>query len=206
MRTLTFESREEWLAGRRGKITGSRLKNIVTKRGNDHKIGFYELIAERLGIPPDEEDAMDRGTRLEPEALEMFTKETDKKLDTSLVMWTRDDNESVAISPDAFVVPGKKKPIEEAVEAKCLSSARHIEAVITGKVPKEYEDQVIQYFVVNDALKTLYVVFYDPRLAYKPYFVIEVKRDEMVEQIEEYLEMEKSILTEVNRVVNELTF
>ena len=51
MRTLTFETKEAWAEARRGKITGTRLKDIIVKRGTGKKIGFYELIAERLGIP-----------------------------------------------------------------------------------------------------------------------------------------------------------
>jgi putative phage-type endonuclease len=200
MKTLKFSSKEEWLAARRGKITGSRLKDIVVKRGTGKKIGFYELIAERLGIAPDEENAMERGSRLESEAIEHFVKETDKKVDTSLVIWTRDDNDNIAISPDGFI--GKK----EAVEVKCLSSARHIEALITNQVPDEYQMQATQYFVVNDALKTLYFVFYDPRILSKPFFTIEVKREDKEEEITEYLEYQKKTLDEVDAIVNQLTF
>lgn len=200
MKTLKFESREEWLAARRGKITGSRLKDIIVKRGSGRKIGFYELIAERLGIPADDESAMDRGTRLEPEAMERFAKETGKKLDTSLVIWSRDDDESIAISPDGFI--GKK----EAIEAKCLSSARHIEAYLTQKVPDEYEYQVLQYFIVNDQLQKLHFVFYDPRLIAKDFFFITVDRKTVKEQVEEILAYERGVIAEVNEVVNSLTF
>src|ERR1700704_2195090 len=106
MKTLKFADREAWLFARRGKITGSRLKDIVVKRGTGRKLGFWELVAEGLGLAPEDESAMDRGSRLEPEALERFATETKKKLDTSLVIWTRDDDESIAVSPDAFI--GKK--------------------------------------------------------------------------------------------------
>ncbi len=199
MKTFKFETREEWLMARRGKITGSRLKDIVVKRGTGYKIGFYELIAEKLGIPADDESAMDRGTRLESEAVEQFTKETGKKVDTSLVMWTREENENIAISPDGF---GK----DFAVEAKCLSSARHIEAWLTKKIPDEYEYQKLQYFIVNDKLKKLYFLFYDPRLLYKPFFTIEVKREDVEEEVQEYLEYQKNILERVDEIVNDLTF
>ena len=200
MRTLKFESREEWLAARRGKITGSRLKDIIVKRGTGRKIGFYELIAERLGVPADDENPMDRGTRLEEEAVARFVEETGKKVDTSLVIWTRDDNESIAISPDGFI--GKT----EAVEAKCLSSARHIEALLTQKVPDEYEMQKLQYFIVNDKLKTLHFAFYDPRILAKPFFVIDIKREEVKEEVAQYLEYEHQIIKDVNDAVNQLTF
>src|SRR3954454_22227301 len=103
MKTLTFDSQEEWLAARRGKITGSRLKDIVMKRGTGYKMGYYELIAERLAVAADDENPMDRSTRLEEEAMKRFVEQTRKKVDTSLVIWTRDDNESIAVSPDGFI-------------------------------------------------------------------------------------------------------
>lgn len=200
MKTLKFDNKEAWLAGRIGKITGSRLKDIVVKRGTGKKIGFYELIAERLGIPADGENAMDRGTRLEAEAVEAFTKETGKEVDSSLYIWTRDDDESIAISPDGVI--GKT----EALECKCLSSARHIEAFLTQEIPDEYEFQKLQYFIVNDKLQTLYFAFYDPRLLAKPFFYITVKREDIEKEIEQYLNYQRETLAEVNAIVNQLTF
>lgn len=200
MQTHKYETKEEWLEARRGKITGSRLKDIIVKRGTGQKLGFYELIAERIATAPDEENPMDRGTRLEEEAIARFSKETGKKVDTSLVIWTRDDNESIAISPDGFI--GKTV----AVEVKCLSSALHIKAWLTQQIPDEYEMQALQYFIVNDSLKTLHMVFYDPRIPAKDYFVITINRKDVEEKIKEYLEYEKKILEEVNQIVINLTF
>lgn len=200
MKTIKFDTKEEWLAGRIGKITGSRLKDIVVKRGTGKKIGFYELIAERLGIPADGENPMDRGTRLESEAVEMFTKETGKKVDTNLYIWTRDDEESIAISPDGVISK------TEALECKCLSSARHIEAFLTQEIPAEYEFQKLQYFIVNDKLETLYFAFYDPRLLAKPFFYITVKREDIQKEVDEYLDYQRKTLVEVNAIVNQLTF
>lgn len=199
MRTHKFTDRDAWLAARRGKITGSRLKDIITKRGNGKKIGFYELIAERLGIPADGENPMDRGTRLEPEALALFEKETGKKLDTSLILWTRDDREDIAISPDGII--GKT----EAVEAKCLASARHIEAFLTEKIPAEYHEQGLQYFIVNDKLRKLHFAFYDPRLLAKPFFIITLNRKDLEEEIAEILEYERTTLTEIDDIVATLS-
>lgn len=199
MKTLKYDTKEEWLAGRIGKITGSRLKDIVVKRGTGKKIGFYELIAERLGIPADGENDRYRGTRLEAEAVEAFTKETGKEVDTNLYIWLRDDDESIAISPDGVI--GKT----EALECKCLSSARHIEAFLTQEIPDEYEFQKLQYFIVNDELQTLYFAFYDPRLLAKPFFYITVKREDVQKEVDQYLEYQKITLAEVNEIVNNLT-
>jgi predicted phage-related endonuclease len=200
MRSRLFDDREAWLLARRGKITGSRLKDIIVKKGTGRKIGFYELIAERLAVAPDSERPMDRGTRLEEEAIERFSTETGKKVDTSLVIWERDDNDSIAVSPDGFI------GVTEAVETKCLSSARHIEAFLTQKVPDEYEMQVLQYFIVNDKLKTLYFAFYDPRIPFKDFFYLTVKRKDVEEQVTEYLEYQRKTIAEVNEIVNSITF
>ena len=201
MKTLKFETRESWLSARRGKITGTRVKDLIVKRGTGKKKGFYELIAERLAIEPDtEETAMDRGTRLEEEAIQKFVETTGKELNTSLVIWTRDDNDSIAISPDAFI--GNKV----AVEAKCLSSASHIEAWLTQEIPAEYQDQAIQYFLVNDELETLYFCFYDPRIPCKDFFWIEVSRESVKDKVVEYLQYETETLKEVNDIVVSLTF
>lgn len=199
MKISKFEDRDAWMDARRGKITGSRLKDIIVLKGTGEKKGFYELIAERIGSKRDGERPMDRGTRLETEAIAKFSEVTGKKVSEDLVIWMRDDEESIAVSPDGVVSE------EEAVEVKCLSSASHIEAYITQQVPKEYVMQTIQYFIVNDALTTLHVVFYDPSLAFKDYFVIEIKRQHIEPEIEEYLSTQRAKLQSVKDWVTKLT-
>lgn len=199
MKIQKFENKEDWLQARKGKITGTRLKDIVVLRGNTPKIGFFQLIAERLAIPADDENPMERGLRLEGEAIARFEKETGKKVNTDLVLLTRNDNESIAYSPDGYM--GKV----EAVEAKCLSSAHHLEAWYYNVVQKDYQMQTIQPFIVNPSLKKLYVVFYDPRIPAKDYFVIEVLRGDVKKEIDEYLEYQRKTLEEVEKIVLELT-
>ncbi len=198
MKIQQFNKEEEWLEARRGKITGTRLKDLVTK-GSTRKIGFYEIIAERIAIPASDENVMDRGKRLEDEALELFAKRTGKKVKNDLVIWSRDEDENIAISPDGSI--GKT----EAVECKCLSSARHLEAYITKEIPSEYWYQVLQYFIVNDKLKKVYFLFYDPRLPID-LFHLEVTRKEVEEEVKQYLELEKQVLTEISKWETELTF
>lgn len=199
MRTEKFADRDEWLDARRGRITGTRLKDLIVKRGTKPKKGFYEIIAERVAIPHDGENVMDRGLRIEEEAIQRFAKETGKKVNTDLVIWSRDDQPDIALSPDGFI--GKT----EAVEVKCLNSAAHIEAWITKEIPAEYEYQVLQYFVVNDKLKKLYFVFYDPRMP-RDFFFIEVPRAQVQEQVTECLELERESLARIEEIERLLTF
>lgn len=200
MKVTNFESREDWLAGRVNRITGTKLKDLIVKRGTGKKIQFYQLIADRLAVVPDEENPMDRGQRLEEIAISRFAEETGKEVDTRLIICSREDNDSIAFSPDALVV-GEKA----VVEAKCLSSAKHLEAFITQKIPSEYEEQSIQPFIVDDSLETVYFVFFDDRIPCKDYFVIEVHREDIEEQITEYLQYEKDVLEEVKDIVSTLS-
>jgi len=199
MITKKFNSEEEWFGARKGKITGSRLGSLFSKRDKKPLKAFYEIIAERIAIPADGENVMDRGKRLEVEAIERFEKETGKNVNKDLVLWMREDNEDIAVSPDGYI--GET----EAVECKCLNSASHIEAFLTKAIPSEYEYQVLQYFIVNEKLQILYFVFFDPRMP-KDFFYHEVKREEVAEKITEYLEMEKEALKKIKDIENQLTF
>jgi predicted phage-related endonuclease len=207
MKILTYEDKAQWLTARLGKITGTRLKDIVVKRGTGKKLGYYELIAERLSVSEEDFDGyipnetpMDRGTRLQKIALEEFSKQTGKKIDDKLVLWVRDDNESIAISPDGTVI-GE----EAAIETKCLASARHVEAYLTQAVPDEYEFQKLQYFIVNEKLQTLYFSFYDPRMPAIQFFFLKIERKDIEEDIKTYLEYQRTVLKEVEEIVAKLS-
>lgn len=204
MKILKFETQDEWLDGRRGKITGTKAGKLFSKRDKKPLKGYYELIAERVAIPASGENVMDRGHRLEIDGVVRFEKETGKSTNKDLVIMCRDENDSIAYSPDAFI-EGKKGIITEDVEVKCLNSASHIEAWLTKKVPSEYEDQIIQGFVVNDKLETRYMVFYDPRMPID-FFYLTITRKEVEEQVGNFLEMERKVLLEISEIEKELTF
>lgn len=199
MKTLQFDNEEEWLDARKGKITGTRAGNLVSKRDGKPLKAYYETIAERVALPMNDENAMDRGKRLEVEAIERFEQETGKKVNKSLVLITRDDESDIAYSPDGFI--GKT----EDVEVKCLNSAAHIEALLTGKVPSEYEAQFLQGFVVNDKLKKRYAIFYDPRMP-KDFFYFTIERKDVKEEVMAMLDMERRLLEQIREIEGKLTF
>ncbi len=210
MKTIRFTEEiggiEAWRVWRLAKITGSRAKDIGLSKTGIPKIGNYALIAESwigsAALAEDDEStesAMNRGTRLEKEAIARFVKETGKKVDDSLIGWERDDDPRIAISPDGFI--GKIA----GVEAKCLSAARHIEAFITRQIPKEYQEQKKQYFVVSN-IRSLFFVFYDPRFpAGLDFFYIEVKRKDIKEEIETALQEQRDTLKWVREQTSALT-
>lgn len=200
MRIRTFSTEEEWMKARLCKIGGSRLKDIIVLRGDSYKIGFYELLAERLALPEEPENPMDRGKRLEEVAMERFMQDTGKKVNTDLIICERDDNPNIIVSPDGYI--GET----EMVEIKCLSSARHLETYLKQTIPSDYYMQVVQYFVVNEKLKNLYFVMYDPRIPAKDYFYLTITRDFVADDVEKYLEYEKMVLKEIDEIAVKLTF
>ena len=197
MISKTYDTESEWKETRMGKITGSRLGRIVVKRGTGKKIGFYELLAEKLGAVSDDENPLDRGHRLEEDAVEQFVKATGKEVQVGNVIWMREDDNNIAISPDGII--GEN----EALEIKCLNSARHLEAFLNQEVPSDYEMQTLQYFIVNEKLETLYLAFYDPRLPVKSFFYLTVKRNQA--DVDLYLEYQRKTLEEINVLVTNLT-
>jgi len=193
------EGKKEWMDYRIGKIGGSGLKDIITEKGE--KKAFYQLIADRLAIPKDEEDVRDRGNRLEVEAIEELEKKINKVFIKDRHIWQREDNESIMVSPDGYLEDEK-----EAVEVKCLNSAEHIEALITEEYPKQYRYQALQYFIVNDKLEKLYFVMYEPRLRVSQFIYFEIYRANLEGDIAKYLQYEKDKLEKVNYYVEKLSF
>ncbi len=196
------QGEQEWFDYRKGKISGTMLSDLYSKRGN-RKLGFYELIAEKLAIEPDDENRMDRGLRLENEAIEVFTKQTGKRVE-QVGICVHDKYPEIINSPDGLIK--HKGKYTEAVEIKCLSPARHIQAVVENKVPDEYEAQKLQYFIVNPDLERLYFIFYDPRIASVPYHTVEVTREELGDLPDKYLQFQIEQIEEVNTIIEKIAF
>lgn len=195
------QNSEEWLQWRKAKITGSRLKDIIMKRGTGRKLGFYEILAERLSMDTSQVDnPMERGHELEVEAIKEFENITGLKVNPDCGVWVSDESEYIALSPDGEISD------TAAVEVKCLSSARHLQALIEQEIPGEYDEQVAQYFIVNDKLEQLYFVFYDPRIECKPLHYIIVDRADILVKIDAYREYEKEALAEIDALVEQLTY
>ena len=205
MKTINVEQRtDEWFSLRQGKITGSKLNDIITRRGSKRKLGFYELMAERLGLQEvSEETAMDRGSRLEAEARALFEAETSKKVE-EVGFCISENNPNIALSPDGLILNDGK--YTEAVEIKCLSSSRHLQMYFERELDNAYEAQAMQYFIVNPDLDKLYFVFFDPRITVKPMFIHEINRVEVETQIEFYRDYQEQTLDEINKLIEELAF
>ena len=167
----------KWFQLRKTRITGTTLKGLMgTAKARQEAI--YETIANRLkvGIDDEYENAMDRGTRLEPDAIKMFEFETNKSVE-EIGMCESDENSAIAQSPDGYIANTKDT---EAIEVKCLMGKNYVKMWLTNEVPDEHKWQVIQYFVVNDKLKKLYFVGFNPEIPIHALHIIEVERDEVL--------------------------
>jgi hypothetical protein len=207
MKVTRFEDKTEWEQFRLGKITGSRLKDLIVKRGTEMKKGYYDLIAERLTTTheSDEVPAMQRGNILEPQAVTLFMEEmlyTNgtplEEWEAGLVIWQREDNPNIALSPDCYHID-----LEKAVEVKCLNSGEHIKSYLTKEIPDVYEEQVIQYFIVNEKLETLYFAMFDPRfiLDKHKFFYLTLNRKDLETKITDYYTQQVNMLDRVEAIV-----
>jgi exodeoxyribonuclease (lambda-induced) len=203
MQILNLEQRTpEWLEARRGKVTGTGLKKILG-RPQTRTDYFYEVLAERLTSEGLEEgeSAMQRGVRLEPEALEAFEAKTKKKVEIA-GLCVDDQNEWIANSPDGLIkVKGKYR---EAAEIKCLSSANHLKVWLENKIPDDHMAQAMQYFILNKDLEILHFASYDPRMTMHPLHIIKLKREDIEEDIAKAKEAEEKFINEVNAKFDEI--
>ena len=187
---------DEWHHLRKGKLTGTTVKSIMgTPKARQEAI--YEIIAERLTVGVEgeyPENAMDRGNRLEPDAIAAFELETGKTVERT-GFCEDDSNAFIANSPDGLIGD------TEAVEAKCLGGKNHVKMWLTNEVPDEYKWQVVQYFVVNEKLEKLYFVGYNPDIEIHPMHVIEVERAELEKEIDEARIAEEEFLKEVDEIL-----
>ncbi len=226
MRIYRLEQNSEvWLEERRGKITGTKTKVGHQARNKTKRyVGFYTVLAEKLSIAKDGEDAQDRGHRLEPDALKRLAKERNLQIDDEPGMWISDVDDDISVSPDgAEVVEGDKLPTF-GVEVKALESHSHLRYMLEDRerqkqpdynpimsVPNEeshqYREQVLQYFVVNEALETMYFCLYDDRFVFDHLILhtIVIRRSDVADMVRAQMAVEYEALIEINKLVKELT-
>lgn len=198
MKVLNIEQGSgEWLRARLGRVSGTRLKSVMGGKQARETL-IYELIAEQLSGQAEEifvSAAMRWGTEHEAEAIRAY--ETNTKQKTDVVGFCVSDTYGwLALSPDRLVKKNKK--YVGAVEVKCPGTKTVMKYVREGVIPKEYEWQVANYFLVVDTLKWLDFVIYDPRII-RPELkltTIRVTREELQDNITRAQEALESFLQE----------
>lgn len=193
----------EWFAQRAGKVTASRVADVIakTKTGWGASRANYaaQLVAERLTgnvEPTFTNAAMQWGTDKEPEAREAYEFHAGVFVDQVGMI----DHPKIAMtgaSPDGLVGD------DGLVEIKCPNTATHIETLLSGKVPAKYVTQMAWQMACTGRAWCDFVSF-DPRMPeHIRLFVQRVDRDDTLIAT---LEAEVSaFLTEVSETVASLT-
>jgi putative phage-type endonuclease len=186
---------EEWYKTRLGKVTASRVADVLAKiktgEAAVRKNYKMELVVQRLtGQQPESftNAAMEWGTATEPQARMAYEAHTgsfvEEKgfVDHPTIEW-------FGCSPDGVVGEGL-------IEIKCPNTATHIETIIDEKAPSKYIPQMQCQMACTGAEWCDFVSF-DPRVPEElQLFVVRVDRDqEYIDQMEVEV---KQFLSEVN--------
>jgi putative phage-type endonuclease len=194
---------EEWLSLRLGKITASRVKDVLTKgRGTSQsktaESYMMELIAEILtgnSKPFFENDAMRWGTETEPQARAMYAVNNDF-VDIKEVAFV-EHNEQVGISPDGLIGD------DGLLEIKCPNTTTQLKRALSDDYSADYKAQIQMQLWVTEREWCDFVSF-DPRLDCDAgYLQQRVYRDE--EYIEEMKTKVYAFVEKMNELINILT-
>lgn len=190
----------EWLAARAGKVTASRISDVMAaKTTAAYRDYRAQIVAEILtGVPQESgfiNDYMQWGTKQEKFARVEYE---------MLCNWTVDEVglvlhptiEQGAASPDGFV------STDGLVEIKCPKTSTHLQTLVDKKQPRQYENQMLWQMACTGR-QWCDFVSYDPRLPEDlQLFVHRFDRDE--KRIEEIEAAVKQFLTEVNEMIDKI--
>lgn len=161
--TEIIQGSPEWFAIRLGKVTASRVADVVakTKTGPGASRANYmaELIAERLTNEPAEKftnAAMQWGTEKEPDARAAYEFRTDATV-TEIGFVVHPKIDASGASPDGLIGDNGL------IEIKCPGTATHLETLLGQAVPAKYLTQM-QWQMACTGREWCDFVSYDPRL------------------------------------------
>lgn len=187
---MIVQGSPEWFAERVGKVTASRVADVVarTKSGWGASRANYmaELIAERLTGAKSEgfvNAAMQHGIDTEPQARDAYSFYAG--VDVEQVGFIAHPTiEMSGASPDGLV--GN----DGLVEIKCPSTATHIDTLLNGKVPEKYITQMMWQMACTGR-KWCDFVSFDPRMPESMrLFIKRVERDEkLIASLEKEVEL-----------------
>jgi putative phage-type endonuclease len=160
---MTDQGTAEWLQERCGKVTASRIADLMarTKTGWGATRANYaaQLIAERLTgcvTPSFTNAAMIHGTETEPEARRAYEFYVDR--DVQQVGFIPHPTIAMAgASPDGLV------GTDGLVEIKCPNTATHIDTLLTGTISDKYLKQMM-FQMMCCGREWCDFASYDPRL------------------------------------------
>lgn len=174
---------EEWFAARCGKVTASRMKDIIAKSDTAAYRNYQaEIISERLSGRPAESYSsreMQRGTELEPKARAVYLLETGSDVsETGLIPHPSIANSGA--SPDGLV------DNDGLLEIKCPNTATHIDFLLHRQPKREYILQMQWQMACTGRLWCDFVSYDDRLPEPHAYACIRIMRDpETIERLEQ---------------------
>lgn len=168
---------DDWFAARLGKVTASRVADVIAKTKTGYGAGranyAADLVVERLTgqkASSFTNAAMEWGTEQEPYARAAYAAKTGILVEEVGFI----DHPTVAMSgasPDGLAEEGL-------VEIKCANTATHLEYIFDGKPPQKYVTQM-QWQMACAGKPWCDFVSYDPRLPERlRLLVVRVPRDD----------------------------
>lgn len=188
---------EEWFSARLGRVTASRIKDVMakTKTGVSASRQNYmiELLCERITGERAESytnSFMEWGIEMEPLARGAYEAETGQLVkEVGLVPYPATENPGA--SPDGLLEDGGL------IEIKCPATKTHIETILSEKIKREYILQM-QFQMACTGADYCDFVSYDPRLPKNKLWIKRVERDdEMIADIEKEV---KAFLDELDKL------
>lgn len=167
---------EDWFAARLGKVTASRVADVIAKTAKGYSASrdnyMAQLVCERLTGKPTEgfsNAAMEWGTAQEPNARVAYSAKTGELVEeVGFIQHPAIGN--AGASPDGVVGVGL-------VEIKCPNTATHLEYVLDGKPPQKYVTQM-QWQMACTKAEWCDFVSYDCRLPeHLQLLVVRIPRD-----------------------------
>ena len=174
---------EEWFAARCGKVTASRMKDIIAKSDTAAYRNYQaEIISERLsGCSAESYSSreMQRGTELEPKARAVYLLETGSDVsETGLIPHPHIANSGA--SPDGLV------DSDGLLEIKCPNTATHIDFLLHRQPKREYILQMQWQMACTGRLWCDFVSYDDRLPEPHAYACIRIMRDpETIERLEQ---------------------
>ena len=164
---------EEWLAVRMGVPSASNFRKLLPSnmKLSTQAPGYrHTLLAELLGVRAElyQNDAMKRGTELEPEARETYEFVTGATVE-QVGFCLRDDGR-IGCSPDGLI--GE----DGGLEIKCPMAHTHVAYLLRGECPHDYYPQVQgAMYVCGPGRQWWDFMSYYPGL---PPMIVRVERDD----------------------------
>jgi putative phage-type endonuclease len=190
----------EWLAARAGKVTASRISDVMaSKTTAAYRDYRAQIVAEILTGQPQESGftnaAMQWGTEQEKFARVEYELACDWTVDEIGIV-LHPTIERGAASPDGLV------STNGLVEIKCPKTATHLQTLIDKKQPRQYENQMLWQMACTGR-EWCDFVSYDPRLPEDlQLFVHRFDRDD--KRIEEIEAAVTQFLSEVDEMIDNI--